>query len=386
MSVMRTLAQVFERYVPASRRYRPTEVVDEFARVIRNEQNMSIEGAAVNRFYKLFKDDPNVQIPRVYWDFTTTEVLTMERVHGTPIDEVDKLRAKGVDIKKAAVRGIEAFFKQVFEYGVFHADLHPGNIFIRDDGVIIYLDFGIVGYLDKDMRRYLASLLYYLVKEDYHRMAVIHREMGLINEDVNLAEFEEALRAITEPILGKTLEQINVSTLLLKLLQTARRFEMTLQPDLLLLQKSMVIIDGVGRQLYPDINMWEVAKPLVFKWMLRERFSPGSVMGKGRESLAELTGAAYDIPINMNKVLSKTSRDDLKIGFVHHGLEPVVDGIGMAGRRIAGAFVAGALIVAASVMAARSSDQAVFLGLPILSWGALVIAFVIGVKSLGSGR
>jgi ubiquinone biosynthesis protein len=210
--------------------------------------------------------------------------------------------------------------------------------------------------------------------------------MGLINEDVNLAEFEEALRAITEPILGKTLEQINVSTLLLKLLQTARRFEMTLQPDLLLLQKSMVIIDGVGRQLYPDINMWEVAKPLVFKWMLRERFSPGSVMGKGRESLAELTGAAYDIPINMNKVLSKTSRDDLKIGFVHHGLEPVVDGIGMAGRRIAGAFVAGALIVAASVMAARSSDQAVFLGLPILSWGALVIAFVIGVKSLGSGR
>jgi ubiquinone biosynthesis protein len=196
MAVMDTFARLLERYVPASRRYRPREVVGEFARVIRNEQDLTLEGAAVNRFYNIFKSNPDIQIPEVYWDYTTDSVLTMERIAGTPIDEVETLKDRGVDIKKAAKRGVELFFEQVFDYGIFHADLHPGNIFVRDDGVIIYLDFGIIGRIDRDLRKYLASILFYLVREDYHRMAVIHRQMGLIGEDVDLGEFEEALREI----------------------------------------------------------------------------------------------------------------------------------------------------------------------------------------------
>lgn len=384
MSIMETIAGLFEKYVPASRRYRPKDVVSEFERVIKNEQDLSIEGVNLNRFYTMFKGDPTIQIPKVYWDYTSEDVLTMERISGTPIDEVENLKSKGLDVKPIAVRGIEIFFKQVFEYGIFHADLHPGNIFVRDDGVIIYLDFGIIGRLDRNLRKYLASMLYHLVRADYYRMAAVHRDMGLIGEDVDINEFEEALRDISEPIFGRTLEQINISGLLMKLIQTARRFNMTLQPNLLLLQKSMVIIEGVGRQLYPDINMWEVAKPLITKWMVREKFSPKAVAAKGREKAEDLLESAYELPIHMNDVLRKTLKEELKIGFVHHRLDPVTDEIQSAGKRIGGGFVIGALVISASFIAVMAApDTRTFLGLPLLSDIGFIAAIIIGYRIFG---
>ncbi|MEE9542215.1 MAG: AarF/UbiB family protein, partial [Thermodesulfobacteriota bacterium] len=238
ISVMKQIAALMERYLPSYKRYRPVEVVNEFSRVIHRELDMKIEGANIDRFKKMFSGDERIQIPEVYWDYTSEEVLTMERLSGVPMDEIDLIEEKGLDIKEIAVNGLEIFFKQVFEFGLFHADLHPGNIFVRDDGVIVYLDFGIVGKLDHNLKKYLASTLYYLVREDYHQMAKVHRKMGLIGSHVNLVEFEEALMDITEPIHGRELEKINVSALLMKLIDTARRFEMSLQPNLLLLQKS----------------------------------------------------------------------------------------------------------------------------------------------------
>ncbi|MBI5643217.1 MAG: 2-polyprenylphenol 6-hydroxylase [Deltaproteobacteria bacterium] len=381
MSVMNTLAGLLDKYVPASRRYRPKEVVAEFERVIKNEQDLSIEGVNINRFYTMFKGDQTVQIPYVYWDYTSEEVLTMERISGTPIDEVETLKAKGLDVKPIAIRGIELFFRQVFEFGIFHADLHPGNIFVRDDGVIIYLDFGIVGRIDKDLRKYLASMLFYLVRGDYTRMAAVHREMGLIGDGVSLHEFEEALRDISEPIFGRTLEQINISGLLMKLIQTARRFDMTLQPNLLLLQKSMVIIEGVGRQLYPDVNMWEVAKPLIYKWVVKEKFSPKSVIEKGRDSFEELAGAALEVPIQINTILRRALKEELKIGFVHHRLETVTDELKTAGKRIGGGIIIASLVIGASMVAVYSGgDAATFLGLPVLSDIGFVLAVILGYR------
>ncbi len=380
MAVMRTVAALLEKYVPASRRYRPQEVVAEFERVITNEQDLSIEAVNINRFYSLFKGNPDIQIPRVYWDYTAEEVLTMERVFGTPIDEVETIKAKGLDVKDVAVRGLNLFFTQVFELGVFHADLHPGNIFVRDDGVIIYLDFGIIGRLDRDLRKYLAGILYYLVKKDYYRMAMVHREMGLIGEEVHIHEFEEALRDITEPIFGRTLEQINISSLLMKLLHTARRFNMTLQPNLLLLQKSMVIIEGVGRQLYPEINMWEVAGPLITKWMMREKFSPGTLYERGRERADELLGAALDVPARFNTVLNKALKEELKIGFVLHRLEDVTGEINLAGKRIAAGFLAGGLIIGASLLTVFSAGRRTLFGMPVLSIIGFALAVIIGLR------
>jgi len=386
LSVMDTVAGLLEKYIPAARRYRPREVVSEFERVIKNEQNLSVEGVNINRFYSIFKDDPNIQIPRVFWDYTTADILTMERINGTPIDEVEVLKSRGVDIKEVAIRGIAIFFKQVFEHGIFHADLHPGNIFVRDDGVIIYLDFGIVGRLDRDLRKYLASMLYHLVRADYYRMALVHREMGLIGNDVSLSEFEEALRDISEPIFGRTLEQINISGLLIELLQTAKRFNMKLQPNLLLLQKSMVIIEGVGRQLYPDVNMWEVAKPLIFKWMAREKFSPRMLIEKGREKLEEIIETAYDLPVNFNTLVKRTLREDIKIGFVHHRLEEVTAELDNAGRRIGGGIIVAALVIGASLVAVFSKDAATVLGVPVLSGAGYAVAAIMGYRLFRIGR
>jgi ubiquinone biosynthesis protein len=376
ISIMMTMARLLESHVPASRRYRPVEVVEEFARVIKNEQDLSIEGVNVNRFHNMFKGDPGVQIPRVYWDYTSRDVLTMERVSGTPIDEIERIKALGLDVKAIAARGIELFFRQVFEFGVFHADLHPGNIFVRDDGAIIYLDFGIVGRIDRDLRKYLASMLFYLIRQDYYRMAAVHREMGLISAGIDLHEFEEALRDITEPIFGRTLEQINVSALLMKLIQTARRFNMTLQPNLLLLQKSMVIIEGVGRQLYPDINMWEVARPLVYRWMIKEKFSPASVVGKAADRAGDVLTSALDIPVLMSSALKKAVDEELRIGFVHRGLDELPGALDGAGRRIGGAIVIGAVVISAT-LAAIFHDGAGPSGVPVASVAGFVLAILL---------
>ena len=357
ISVMYTIARLFERYVPASRRYRPLEVVSEFARVINKEQDMKIEGTNFDRFSMLFAKDSRIHIPEVHWTHTTDEVLTLERISGTPIDEIEKIRSKGVDINKVANDGIELFFIQVFEHGIFHADLHPGNIFIRDDGVIIYLDFGIVGRLDRNLRKYLASMLFYLVKEDYHNMAVVHKKMGLIGRHVDVGEFEDALRDIAEPLVGKQLEHINVSNLLMKLIDTARRFEMTLQPNLLLLQKSMVIIEGVGRQLYPDIDMWTVIKPLITRWMIREKLSPKSVFKKGADETLSMVDTLASLPVRAGEFLDMAVNDELRVGFVHHRLDILSEEIERTGRRISYGFIIGSLVVGSSMITLFSAED-----------------------------
>ncbi len=381
IAVMYTIAGLFDRYVPAARRYRPFEVVKEFSRIIHMEQDMSVEAGNFDRFGHIFADEPRLKIPEVYWELTTDELLTMERISGTPMDESELIRAKGLDIRTVALDGLEIFFKQVFEHGIFHADLHPGNIFVRDDGVIIYLDFGIVGRLDKNLRRYLASMLYYLVKEDYYNMAVVHKKMGLIGRNVDIGEFEEALRDIAEPLMGKQLEHISVSSLLIKLIETARRFEMILQPNLLLLQKSMVIIEGVGRQLYPDINVWEVAKPLIFKWMAKEKFSPKAVFRKGADDSKLMLDTLVALPGQAGEFFDMAINDELKIGLEHHRLDALTDEIRNNGKRTAGGFLIGSLVLASSLVTVFSGPEAFsFFGAPVLGLVGYAISAVLAFR------
>ncbi|MBI5328230.1 MAG: 2-polyprenylphenol 6-hydroxylase [Deltaproteobacteria bacterium] len=386
ISVMNTIAHLLDRYVPQAKRYRPMDVVNEFSRVIHKEQDFTVEGAHATRFIKMFEGDATVKIPKVFWDYTTSEVLTLERIYGTPLDETEKIKSQGLDVKRIAENGIRAFFKQVFEYGFFHADLHPGNIFASPDGTIIYLDFGIMGRLDEGVRKYLASLLFHLIRQDYYSMARIHREMGLIGKEVDIHEFEDALREITEPVFGRTLEQINMSELIMKLIRTARRFQMRLQPNLLLLQKSMVIIEGVGRQIYPDVNMWEVAKPLIYKWMLKEKASPKRLYEKGKGRVEDFVEMATDVPYQVHSVLSKTLSEELKIGFVHHKLEALSDEIAGLGRRIAAGMIIAALIIGSSFIAMASKGGAVLWGIPALSWVGFIIAAVLGFRLVSSKK
>jgi ubiquinone biosynthesis protein len=382
ISVMFTIARLLQKYVPQSKRYRPVDVVEEFARVIKNEQDLAVEGGYVNRFENLFKDTPDIKIPHVYWDYTGEEMLTMERITGTPIDEIEKIRTMGLDEKKIAVRGLELFFQQVFEFGIFHADLHPGNIFVREDGVIVYLDFGIVGRLDRGLRKYLASILYYLIKEDYYRMALVHRDMGLISEDVDIHEFEDALRDIAEPIFGRTLEHIHMSALLLKLIEAARHFDMVMQPNLLLLQKSMVIIEGVGRQLYPDIDMWKIAKPMITKWMIREKFHPKSVYERSSRAAEEFLGAAYELPMSANDLMGRAIRGDLSLGVRLHKLEHLSADVERAGRRVGIGVVLGSVLISSTIAAVFAGEDAMtFFGLPALSLLGFAVALLLAVRT-----
>ena len=386
ISVMYTIAQLLDRYVPQAKRYRPIDVVDEFARVIHREQDFTIEGANANRFSKMFEDDAAVKIPKVFWDYTTEEVLTLERIYGTPLDEVEKIKAQGLDVKKIAENGVRAFFKQVFEFGFFHADLHPGNIFAGHDGTIIYLDFGIMGRLDESLRKYLASLLFHLIRQDYYSMARVHKEMGLISKDVDIHEFEEALRDICEPVFGRILKQINMSELIMKLIRTARRFQMKLQPNLLLLQKSMVIIEGVGRQIYPDVDMWEIAKPLIYKWMIKEKASPKKIFERGKEKAGSFVEIAADMPYQVHSIMEKTLNEELKIGFVHHKLEVLSEEVATLGQRIAIGLIIAALIIGSSFLAMANKTGAIFWGAPALSWVGFIIAGILGLRLIGSKK
>lgn len=379
ISVMYILAYLLDRYVPPARRYRPKEVVDEFNRVIHKELDLAIEGANISQFHKIFEGDPTVQIPMVFWDYTTSDVLIMERVYGTPIDEVDKIKAQGLDIKKIAENGIRAFFKQVFEFGFFHADLHPGNIFARRDGAIIYLDFGIVGRLDDELRHYLAHILFYLVRQDYRGMAMVHREMGLISKDVDIYEFEDTLRQIAEPIFGRPLEKIDVSELLLRLIRTARRFNMKLQPNLLLLQKSMVIIEGVGRQLYPDINMWEIVRPLIYRWMIKEKASPRRLYERGKRGVEGIVEVASSVPYQVHSLLERTLKEELRIGFIHHRLESLEKGLETLGTRIAMGMVIAGLLVGSAFMTISWKGGPTLLGVPAIGGIGFLIAIFLGV-------
>ncbi len=283
LSILRMLAALFDRYFPEYERLKAPCVVEEFATTILGELNLRSEGAHASRFADQVKDLEGVGVPQVFWDYTNTDVLVTERIHGVPIDERDTLIAAGHD-PLAICRNLQhMFFHMVFIHGYFHADLHPGNIFVADNGDIQLVDFGIVGRLEMQSRVYLADMMLAFLKQDYQRAAEVHIEAGYVPYHTDVSAFEDALREIAEPIFNRPLKDISIAELLFYLFAVTERFQMETQPQLLLLQKSMVVIEGVTRELHPDINMWELAKPLISTWAA-EHLGP---KGKAQRLLQE---------------------------------------------------------------------------------------------------
>ncbi|HKJ83183.1 MAG TPA: 2-polyprenylphenol 6-hydroxylase [Mariprofundaceae bacterium] len=269
LSLLALLARLFDRYFPEYRRLKALRVVEEFAATIRGELNLRAEAAHASRFADNLVDVKGVRLPRVVWDYTHAEVLTTERIEGIPIDERQQLVAAGHDCLKLCEQAATLFFHMVFVDGYFHADMHPGNIFVAADGDIMLVDFGIVGRLNMKHRRYLAEMLLGFLKQDYRRVAEVHREAGYIGPHVDLSAFEDAMREIAEPIFNRPLAEISLAELLFCLFSVTERFQMETQPDLLLLQKTMVVIEGVARELADDVNIWALARPLVESWVMK---------------------------------------------------------------------------------------------------------------------
>jgi ubiquinone biosynthesis protein len=249
------------------RRLKPHEVVAEFAKHLEDELDLMREAANASQLRRNFEGSPLLAVPEVHWDYCSTEVMVMQRMHGVPVSRVDELRARGVDIPRLARAGVEIFFTQVFRDGFFHADMHPGNIFVSPAGQYIALDFGIMGTLTETDKHYLAQNFLAFFRRDYRRVAITHVESGWAPPETRVDEFETAIRAVCEPIFDRPLKEISFGKVLLRLFQTSRRFNIEIQPQLVLLQKTLLNIEGLGRDLDPDLDLWVTAKPYLERWM-----------------------------------------------------------------------------------------------------------------------
>jgi len=278
LALMRVLAAVVQRLAPDSRRLKPREVVAEFDKYLHDELDLVREASNCSQLRRNFGPETGrhelLMVPEVVWEFTTTTVFTMERMKGIPVSQIDRLREAGVNIQDLARKGVEIFFTQVFSDGFFHADMHPGNIYVSDSpetlGRYIALDFGIVGSLSEHDKNYLAQNFLAFFHRDYRRVAQLHIESGWVPPDTREEELEGAVRAVCEPYFDRPLSQISLGQVLLRLFQTSRRFNVEIQPQLVLLQKTLLNVEGMGRELDPDLDLWKTAKPYLENWM-RER-------------------------------------------------------------------------------------------------------------------
>jgi len=267
LALMDTGAWLVERLWGEGRRLRPRAVVAEFARHLHEELDLMREAASASQLRRNFADSPLLFVPEVYWDWCATNVMTMERIHGTPIGRVDALRGQGIDIPRLARNGVEIFFTQVLRDGFFHADMHPGNIFVSPEGRYIAVDFGIMGTLGDADKRFVADVFLGFFQRDYRRVAQALLDNGWAPETTHRAGFEGAIRAVCEPFFDRPLAEISFGRALLRLFETSRRYQLVLQPQLVMLQKTLLNIEGLGRQLDPQLNLWETAKPFLERWM-----------------------------------------------------------------------------------------------------------------------
>lgn len=279
IALMLMMAAALERYWSEGRRLRPVEVVRDYEQTIHDELDMQREAANASQLRRNFEGSTLIYIPEVFWDYTARKVLVMERVQGIPVADTQALNAAGVNMKVLAEKGVEIFFTQVFRDSFFHADMHPGNIFVDasnpQDPRYIAIDFGIVGTLAPEDQSYLARNLLAFFRRDYRQVAELHIQSGWIPAHTRVNEFEAAIRTVCEPIFERPLSEISFGHFLLRLFQTARRFEMEVQPQLVLLQKTLLNVEGLGRQLYPELDLWSTAQPFLETWMRRRIGPPG---------------------------------------------------------------------------------------------------------------
>ncbi len=271
IALLETAAGVLERFWSDGRRLKPREVVAEFAKYLYDELDLMREAANASQLRRNFKDSKLLLVPEVYWDLCTTTVMVMDRMHGIPISQTKALLGAGIDLTELSRAGVEIFFTQVFRDGFFHADMHPGNIFVALDGEnrgkYIALDFGIVGTLTDVDKNYLAQNFLAFFRRDYKSVATAHVEAGWAPADTRIDEFEAAIRAVCEPIFDRPLHEISFGKVLLRLFQTSRRFNVEIQPQLVMLQKTLLNVEGLGRQLDPNLDLWKTAKPFLERWM-----------------------------------------------------------------------------------------------------------------------
>ena len=309
LELLYLVARVARRYSRQARRLRPVEVVDEFRKTLQDELDLRREAANASQLKSNFTGSDLLYVPQVYWDFTRRNVMVMERISGIPISDIDALKKAGVDLARLSNNGVEIFFTQAFRDGFFHADMHPGNIFVTPEGQYRAVDFGIMGSLGDADKRYLAENFVAFFNRDYRAVADAHLRAGWVPPETRAEDFEAAIRAVCEPIFAKPIREISFGRLLLHLFQTARRYNMEVQPQLVLLQKTLFQIEGLGRQLYPDLDLWVTAKPYLENWM-HEQIGPRALLKTLKKELPKWWQTAPELPALVHAALKQKQRNE----------------------------------------------------------------------------
>mgnify|MGYP001401039383 FL=1 len=300
LDALMLFAYIVENTFSKAKRLKLIEVVHLLREITNIEMDLRFEAAAANELYENTKDDLGFNVPQIYWNYTTKKILTLDKVEGVSIREHQKLKELGVDLKKLAENLIQFFLKQAVRDGFFHGDMHQGNLFVDKKGNIIPVDFGIMGRLDKSNRKFLAEILYGFIQRDYVKVAEVHFQAGLVPQDASKEEFAQALRSVGEPIFGQSIKDISGGNLLAQLFEITEKFNMATQPPLLLLQKTMVVVEGVARKLYPETNIWEVSRPVLENWLQNVK-GPKSTINKALNTSSEILKRIPDLPELMDR-------------------------------------------------------------------------------------
>ena len=354
------------------KRLRPKEAVEEFEGIIFNELNMMVEAANASLLGKNFRNSELLYVPKVHWDLCRSNVLVTERIYGTPVNDIEALKKKNVDFKSLAEDGVIIFFTQVFDHNFFHADMHPGNIFVGENNQYTGVDFGIMGTLTEADQYYLAQNFMAFFNQDYKRVSQVHLESGWIPEGTNVMEFENAIRSVCEPIFEKPLSEISFGQVLLSLLKEAKRFDMEVQPQLLLLYKTLLNIEGLGRSLYPELDLWATAKPYLEK-LAKEKYSFKNTLNKMSDQLPQIVSELPEIPMLLINTLKQIESGALKT----ESLKKQTEAIASQLRENASKQRSSIFAVAFLLMAGFLASQQVW----VMAISSLVISIIYWLKS-----
>ena len=374
LAVLRLLAGLAARYWEHGKRLRPLEVVDEYEHTILDELDLMREAANTAQLKRNFHGNDALYVPDVYWDYCRPEVLVQERIYGTPISEIETLRAAGMNFQVLAENGVEIFFTQVFRHNFFHADMHPGNIFVitsdPERPKYAAVDFGIVGTLNPEDQRYLAENFLAFFDRDYHRIAKLHLDSGWVPAGTRVDQLESAVRTVCEPIFNKPLAKISFAQLLMRLFRVAQRFNVEIQPQMILLHKTLFNIEGLGRQLYPQLDLWKTAHPVLRRWM-DEQVGGRAMLDDLRENLPQLREAMRELPGIIQYLGEQAAEGRIRFNVQSPELKAIQERLEAQGRQrfwlatAATAFISGALMMTLGAF-------------PELAWGLLAAGAVAG--------
>jgi ubiquinone biosynthesis protein len=354
LELLKSLARLVRRYHPEGDRIRPDDIVAEFERVIFGELDMQSEAANASLIRRNFENSRDLYIPAIHWDYTARRVLVMERVSGIPVRDIETLKRLGVDLEKLARRGIRVFYTQVFRDNLFHADMHPGNILVDasnpDDPTFISLDFGIVGSLTPKDLYYIGENFLAIFNREYRRVAELHVEAGWVPADTRIDQLEAAARTVCEPAFTRPLEEVSFAELVINLFTVARKFKLTLQPQLIMLQKTLLNIEGMGRDLYPKINIWEVAKPEL-EGIYAERYGLPRTAERIRRQLPGMLARSPELPTLVYEFLKMAGSGQFKTRIDSSDLERIDRQFEHHNRRLPGAILAAGLLITGALLA-----------------------------------